>query len=271
MRDAILGLGIQTAGDFHHFWPSANKRYEELESVIGAKIEAQEAMRIAVAWTNARRASQQATAALGLEIAQERQSSVGGPPRHVSLVAPAAELKEGPSSNKVRKLTPSGLRAPLQAPLVTHVAALDVHAKEDAAKQAKLDQLFVLVVEHVVDLAELKMSAASLADPMMRQNFKTTLMAGAARLSGQRLGALASALKRWLKYCATHGKDSRSWTPGAGRLPSRGLIWWTDCSLKHARIAPVVRRQLRGCFLHGPLGGEALPFPCSPPHGQTGP
>ena len=64
---------------------------------------------------------------------------------------------------------------------------------------------------------------------------------------------------------------SRSWTPGAGRLPSRGLIWWTDCSLKHARIAPVVRRQLRGCFLHGPLGGEALPFPCSPPHGQTGP
>jgi hypothetical protein len=140
VRDAIVGLGIQTAGDFHHFWPSANKCYEELESVIGAKIEAQEAMRIAVAWTNARRASQQATAALGLEIAQERQSSVGGPPRHVSLVAPAAELKEGPSSNKVRKLTPSGLRAPLQAPLVTHVAALDVHAKEDAAKQAKLDQ-----------------------------------------------------------------------------------------------------------------------------------
>ena len=204
-----MGLGIQTAGDFHHFWPSANKCYEELESIIGAKIEAQEAMRIAVAWTNARRASQQATAALGLEIAQERQSSVGGPPRHVSLVAPAVELKEGPSSNKVRKLTPSGLRAPLQAPLVTHVAALDVHAKEDAAKQAKLDQLFVLVVEHVVDLAELKMSAASLADPMMRKNFKTTLMAGAARLSGQRLGALASALKRWLKYCATHGKDSR--------------------------------------------------------------
>ena len=59
-------------------------------------------------------------------------------------------------------------------------------------KQAKLDQLFVLVVENVVDLAELQMTPAKLADPMARQAFKNTLMTGASRLSGQRLGALSS-------------------------------------------------------------------------------
>ena len=80
VREAIFGLGIRSPGDFHHFWPSAQKCYEELEALTGEKMEAQGAMKVAVAWTNARRCSLQATEALGLEIARERQSSVGGPP-----------------------------------------------------------------------------------------------------------------------------------------------------------------------------------------------
>lgn len=38
-------------------------------------------------------------------------------------------------------------------------------------KQAKLDKLFTLVVEYVVDLEELQMSPAKLADPMELQRF----------------------------------------------------------------------------------------------------
>ena len=209
VREAIFGLGIRSPGDFHHFWPSAQKCYEELEALTGQKMEAQGAMKVAVAWTNARRCSLQATEALGLEIARERQSSVGGPPRTVTMAAAPAQVPDGPPSNKVRKLTPSGLQAPLHAPMVTHAATVDAFAREDAMKQAKLDQLFVLVVENVVGLAELQMTPAKLADPMARQAFKNTLMTGASRLSGQRLGALSAAWKRWLKYCAAHAHDAR--------------------------------------------------------------
>ena len=45
-------------------------------------------------------------------------------------------------------------------------------------KQAKLDKLFTLVVEYVVDLEELQMSPAKLADPMELQCFKQALMTG---------------------------------------------------------------------------------------------
>ena len=80
-------------------------------------------------------------------------------------------------------------------------------------KQAKLDKLFTLVVEYVVDLEELQMSPAKLADPMELQRFKQALMTGASRLSGQRLGALAAALRRWLRFCSTRDIDAKKPSP----------------------------------------------------------
>lgn len=211
VQGALAGLGLETTGDFHHFWPSAQRCYEEIEGILGQKLDAQEAIRVAVAWTNARRASQNATAALSTEVARERLSSVGGPPRLVAVAADSGPV--APPSNKVRRLTPTGLAAPLHAPLVTHAAQQDPHAKEDAVKQDKLDKLFALVVEHVVDLEELQMSPAKLADPMELQRFKQALMTGASRLSGQRLGALAAALRRWLRFCSTRDIDARKPSP----------------------------------------------------------
>ena len=211
VQGALASLGLETTGDFHHFWPSAQQCYEELESILGQKLDAQEAIRVAVAWTNARRASQNATVALSVEVARERLSSVGGPPR--SVVVTPESVPVAPPSNKVRRLTPTGLAAPLHAPLVTYAAQQDPHAKEDAVKQAKLDKLFTLVVEYVVDLEELQMSPAKLADPMELQRFKQALMTGASRLSGQRLGALAAALRRWLRFCSTRDIDAKKPSP----------------------------------------------------------
>ena len=134
VQGALASLGLETTGDFHHFWPSAQQYYEELESILGQKLDAQEAIRVAVAWTNARRASQNATVALSVEVARERLSSVGGPPR--SVVVTPESVPVAPPSNKVRRLTPTGLAAPLHAPLVTYAAQQDPHAKEDAVKQA---------------------------------------------------------------------------------------------------------------------------------------
>ena len=87
VQQALASLGIETTGDFHHFWPSAQRCYEELEALLGYKLATQEAMRVAVAWTNARRASQNAVAALSVEVARERLSSVGGSTRLVTVAA----------------------------------------------------------------------------------------------------------------------------------------------------------------------------------------
>ena len=98
VQGALASLGLETTGDFHHFWPSAQQCYEELESILGQKLDAQEAIRVAVAWTNARSASQNATAALSVKVARERLSSVGGPPR--SVVVTPESVPVAPPSNK---------------------------------------------------------------------------------------------------------------------------------------------------------------------------
>ena len=180
-----------------------------------------------------------------------------------------AQVPDGPPSNKVRKLTPSGLQAPLHAPMVTHAATVDAFAREDAMKQAKLDQLFVLVVENVVDLAELQMTPAKLADPMARQAFKNTLMTGASRLSGQRLGALSSALKRWLKYCAAHAHDARQ--PGplviADFLREVSSGGPTAASSMHASL-PWFADNFGAAFSMEHWAVKH-PIPCRPPYWQT--
>eukprot|EP00435_Cladocopium_sp_Y103_P025677 s4807_g6.t1 len=187
MAFAVGRLGIETPSDFHHFWPSTQRCYEELERLVGRGLDSQEAMRVAVAWTNARRLSLQEVESLGLQVAQHRQSSVGGPTRAAPEPVVPSSMAPPPVSNKIRRLTPSGLTAPAHAPLVNLAAQSDVYAKEDAAKQAKLDALFGLVLEHVVHLPELGLTPAQLADPMQLQRLKNTLMSGASRLSGQRL------------------------------------------------------------------------------------
>ena len=50
-------MGIQTPGDFHHCWASSQACFAELEAKAGRRLSAQEAMKAAVAWTNARRES----------------------------------------------------------------------------------------------------------------------------------------------------------------------------------------------------------------------
>lgn len=34
VQGALASLGLETTGDFHHFWPSAQQCYEELESIL---------------------------------------------------------------------------------------------------------------------------------------------------------------------------------------------------------------------------------------------
>ena len=210
IHQAVLALGVTSVGDFRYMWSSAQECYSELERKVGRQLPGHEAMAIAVAWTNARRASIKQTDALSLEIAQVRNSSVGVPTR--GFEAPASQETSSEPASKMRRLVPSGVPAE-RAPLLTAAVSSDVFAKEDATKAAKLDQLFNLVLEHVLNLEELGVSQAQLQDPMELQRLKSTTMAGASRLSSQRLSALASALRRWLRFCAAREADHRQPSP----------------------------------------------------------
>eukprot|EP00435_Cladocopium_sp_Y103_P019698 s1670_g4.t1 len=148
--------------------------------------------------------------ALGSEAARERQSSVSVSTRPASPLA--ADTKPAGSGNKVRRLLTTGLPAE-GVTLQTAAAQQSPHAKEDATRLHKVSQLFDLLLEHVLVLPELGVTVEQLADPMVLQRFRDTTMTAAARLSVQRLGALISSFRRWLRYCNAHGLDPRRPTP----------------------------------------------------------
>ncbi|CAL1126534.1 unnamed protein product [Cladocopium goreaui] len=94
--------------------------------------------------------------------------------------------------------------------------------KADVAKQTKLDLLFHLLVDYVLDLQELGIDTALLADPLGRTKVRETVLHGAQRLSTQRLGALISSFKRWVKFC-----EERQWAPNA---PKPFQLWPLTCT-----------------------------------------
>ena len=55
-------------------------------------------------------------------------------------------------------------------------------------------------------------------------------MEGAPRLSGQRLGALASSLRSWLRFC----RPAAAIALGAGSVPPRGFSQQPDSGFQHA-------------------------------------
>ena len=105
---AVEEMGIQTPSDFHRCWNSSQSCFAELEAKTGRHLSSQEAMKVAVAWTTARRESGKAVDHLGKVVAQERMSSVS-----VSAptfpAAPAAPEALPSSSSRVRRLFPTGL------------------------------------------------------------------------------------------------------------------------------------------------------------------
>ena len=190
-------------------WPSAAAFHAEMEHSMGAAFPEAAGIKLAHAWLKTRRLAVAQTQQLALSLVAARRSSIAD-------AAPRAVVPAEPPSTsvpvKVRKLLPTGL--PVSGPaLLTAAAATDPWVKQDALKAAKLDQLFKIVLEDVVDLQELGLSWDKLSDPVQMQGFKETLMAAAGRLSGARLGALIAAFKRWRRYCTERTVDVRRPTP----------------------------------------------------------
>jgi hypothetical protein len=135
----VEDMGIQTTGGFHHS-----------QSCFGRRLPAQEAiMKVAIAWTNARRASVRAVEQLGRMVAQERLSSSVSGSAQTLATTPSVPPASQSSSSRVCRLFQTGL--PVEsAPLTTRRVQTDARAREEAACQRKIEQLFQLAVEGMI-------------------------------------------------------------------------------------------------------------------------
>ena len=118
------------------------------------------------------------------------------------------------------KVMPSGVRTmlvtgtgPVDAPQTVAAVVAAPFAKEEALRQARIDQLFQTALEDIIDLASVGASWDMLQDPMRMQSFKETTMGAASRLSVNRLGVLLNAWKRWKKFCRSLDYNFQRPTP----------------------------------------------------------
>ena len=216
------------------------------------------AMATAAFLTTVRRRASEEQGTLVKKLVGERSSSCRGHAIRVEVAG--SPPRDGPT--KLRRLL--GVASPGPAPTKLALAARDPHIKEEMSKQTKLDVLFQLAVEDVVDLKELGITVDDLEDPMKVQSVKDALTAGAARLSVNRISALVSAFRRWRRFAMAGGWSVKAPTPVqmseflrevaiGGPTAASGqwqvLHWWEvnlGCPLhtKHFLVQPFRFQQL---------------------------
>ena len=205
---AVCDLGVETCIDFRGLWCSAEDCVSEVEHLLGAELEPGVAFQLARSWTMARREVEDQVHAAVAAVVQYRNSSLGTRSRS----PPRAAVQPPPASNRVRPLVVGGggVLGPLVVRNPSHVAPFTA---EDEARQMKLEILFRLAVDHILDLDELGVTRSELKDPLRWREFRDTTLSAASRLSLQRLGMLVSSFKRWLKFCDEAEVDCRQPSP----------------------------------------------------------
>ena len=106
-------------------------------------------------------------------------------------------------------------------PVFSQAAESDPHSTEKANKERKVDALFHILLEDVLNMQELGLDLEHIQDPAVVQQLKETVMAQPSQLSPTRLGALASSFRRWRRYALAHQCSIRKPTPLAGSLLHR--------------------------------------------------
>ena len=205
---AVCDLGVETCIDFRGLWRSAEDCVAEIETILGYALSPGVAFQLARAWTMARReVEDQLTASVGAVVGF-RNSSLGTRPELPQhAMEPAA-----PPSNRIRPLVRGG--GGVLGPLVVRDPdRISPFQAEDIARQTKLEVLFRLAVDYILNLDDLGVSGDELKDPLRWRELRDTTMSAAARLSVQRLGMLVSSFKRWMKFCDENEVDCKSPTP----------------------------------------------------------
>eukprot|EP00435_Cladocopium_sp_Y103_P034785 s1516_g9.t1 len=204
LMQLLEAQGAQTCRDVRTLWSTGGALVEEYEASYG-KLSAADAFSLHAFWTTVSGRSGQESARVTAAVVQDRQSTL------LIHAAPVHGAEERPKIISYRQMVTTGaLPVP---PVLAAAAEADPHAREKAAKEHKLDALFQILLEEVLDLAELGISHEEIQDPGVVQQLKETVMAQPGQLSTQRLGALASSFRRWKRYAAPRQIPIRKPTP----------------------------------------------------------
>ena len=203
---ALGAEGVETCVDFVGLWGTAEAFLQFFQAHLGYVPDAELRMDAARGWSR-----------IAARARQQKASAVTVVPAQRLSVYPCAPAEPTPASSRdtavVRRLVTAG-GAVQDGPALTSVPVpQEPWSREEAAKQVKLDQLFNLLLQYVVDVSEIGIPAHDLADPVARRGVRDTLLHAASRLSGARIGALVSSFKRWVRFCNDHGWDPRQPTP----------------------------------------------------------
>ena len=202
-------LGVQTCQDVSKVWSSGTDFMAELESSVGsATIEAY-AFQVTRVWQLARReAADQANSLVDAVVSERLSTSSSG--SRATRPAPVIAAKAMPAKVRTMLVTGTG---PVDAPQTIAAVVAAPFAKEEALRQSRIDQLFKMAMEDIIDLESVGASWEMLQDPMRMQSFKEATMGAASRLSVNRLGVLLNAYKRWKKFCKEQGYNHQVPTP----------------------------------------------------------
>lgn len=206
-RDVSLwleGLRVQTCADVCHMWHSGTEMVEEYEA--GDRMSADMAFKLAMMWTLASQRSAVQRDQAVQALVSERESTCPSRPVLSLETAPT-----DPARAPVRSMVATGLTSAVPPRIIS--ANADPHVKEQAVKEVKIQALFQLALEDLLDLQSLGTTVQALQDPLRLQAFKDSVMTSAQRLGVERLGALTSALKRWKRYALDKGYSVQSPSP----------------------------------------------------------
>ena len=126
-------------------------------------------------------------------------------------VAPRPEPGQPSKIITYRKLIQAG--GTLAQPSLAQASAVDPYAREQSHRMAKLDAFFQMLLEDLVDAAELGLTVDNLTDAGSIQSLKESLMATPNQLSTERVGSLMAALKRWKRFALPKKYPVRAPTP----------------------------------------------------------
>lgn len=236
VNEFLRKVGVQTCADIRGLWKTAREFCEEVESSLSTTFDPTTAFQVAKAFTRAVRVANE-------ELVGHVDCLVGERASSQRLV-----LREGPCEpppttsipGKVRRLLALGVE-PAEHRLVPDTVA-DPAAKEASAKKAKVDLIFRIAMEDLVDLKELGLSWNALRDPVRLQSTKEALTQSASRLGVARLTTLLSSVKRWKRYCLEKDYPIRHPTalmmseflamvghggPTAAASMWHALLWWS--------------------------------------------
>ena len=202
-------VGVQTCQDVSAVWTTANGFMAELETSVGEAAVEPHAFQVTRVWQMARReASDQMHSLVDAVVGERLSTSASGSRSSSSVAVPAPKAMPG----RVRSLLVTGT-GPVDAPQTVAAAVVAPFAKEEALRQARIDQLFKMALEDIIDLPSVGASWEMLQDPMRMQSFKEATMGAASRLSVNRLGVLLNAYKRWKKFCRSLEYNYQQPTP----------------------------------------------------------